>query len=105
MSWTMSWTMRDSMNALTIVSSTAHALTSTPYSLPPDPVLGRIMRLYGDVDFHVRTDGGDATTDDMPVSAGLNGVLLNVALGGSISVVKMAGEDDGEIWFSTIKRT
>jgi hypothetical protein len=93
------------MNAYSIISSAAHSLTGTAYTFPADSTQGRIVRLYGDVAFHVRTDGGDATDDDMPVSAGLNGVLLNVAPGGSISVVKMAGEDDGEIWFSTIKRT
>lgn len=91
------------MNALSIVSSTSHALTATPYTFPPDSAQTRLVRVYADVNFHIRTDG-DATGGDMPVSAGLDGILLNVQPGGSISVVKMAGEDDGEIWFSTIKR-
>jgi hypothetical protein len=55
--------------------------------------------------FHVRTDGSDATADDTPVSAGLNGVLLNVPPGGSISVFRQAGADDGTAWFSHVKRT
>lgn len=99
----MSWTMRDSMNAFTIVSSASRALTATPYTLPPDPVLTRLVRVWGDVNFHVSTNG-DATTNDLPVTAGLSGVLLNVPPGGSISVVKMTGASDGEIWFSTVKR-
>lgn len=92
------------MTAYSIISSASHALTSTPYTLPPDPAQTRLMRLYGDVNFHVRTDGGDATADDMPVSAGLQGVLLNVPPGGSISVVKMTGASDGTAWFSHVKR-
>lgn len=97
--------MRDSMNAFTIVSSASHALTATPYTFPPDPAQTRLMRLYSDVGFHVRTDGGDATADDMPISAGLHGVLLSVPPGGSISVIKVTGEADGTAWFSHVKRT
>ncbi|MBU3887587.1 hypothetical protein [Methylosinus sp. KRF6] len=93
------------MNAFTIVSSASHALTGTAYSLPADPTQTRLVRVYGSVNFHVRTDGGDATADDMPVSAGLNGILLNVPPGGSISVVKMTGVSDGTAWFGHVKRT
>jgi hypothetical protein len=93
------------MTAYNIISSASHALTATPYTFPPDSAQGRIMRLYGDVDFHVATNGGDATVDDMPVSAGLNGVLLNVPPGGSISVIKRTGANNGTAWFSHVKRT
>lgn len=93
------------MSAYSIISSASHALTSTPYTFPADPVLTRLVRVYGDANFHVRTDGGDATADDMPVTAGLHGVLLNVPPGGSLSVIKQAGASDGTVWFTNVKRT
>jgi hypothetical protein len=103
------------MTAYSILSSTSHALTGTAYTFQPgagaadpnplnDPK-SRLIRVWGDVNFHVRTDGGDATASDTPVSGGLSGILLNVPPGGSVSVVKMAGASDGNAWFSHVKRT
>jgi hypothetical protein len=102
-------------SAFTIISSVSHAVTATPYTFQPgagvadpnplnDPK-SRLIRVWGDVNFHVRTDGGDATTSATPVAAGLSGILLSVPPGGSLSVIKMTGASDGTAWFSHVKRT
>jgi hypothetical protein len=55
------------------------------------------------VNFHIRTDGGDVTTSDKPVAAGLVGILLRNHPGRSISVIKQAGEADGTVWFAPVR--
>lgn len=103
------------MTAFTTISTTAHALTSTPYTFDPDsgvfdpnansPRLPWLIRVWADVAFHARMDGSDATTNDMPVAAGLNGVILGIPAGGSLSVIKQSAASNGNVFFSHIKRT
>lgn len=102
------------MSAFSIVSSTSHAVTGAAYTFQPDAGVADsniqnnpkpwLIRVWGDVNFHVRMDGQDATTNDMPVAAGLGGVVLSLPPGGSVSVIKQSGQSDGNCWFSHVKR-
>lgn len=102
------------MNAFSIISSVSHAVTSTPYTFEPDSGVADsniqnapkpwLIRVWADVNFHVRMDGVAATTGDMPIAAGLQGALLSIPPGGSVSVVKQAGQADGQAWFTHVKR-
>jgi hypothetical protein len=92
------------MTAYSIISSTSHALTGTSYSLTLDSTQTQLVRVWADVNFHIRMDGVAATTGDMPVTDHHDGILLNVPSGGTISVVKKSGEPDGTVWFSHVKR-
>jgi hypothetical protein len=87
-------------------STPSHALTGTSYTFQLDAEVSNpnpFIRVCGDVNFHIRTDGGDATTSDTPVERGLIGINLRVQPGGKISVIKQAGGDDGTVWFSHAK--
>lgn len=102
------------MNAFSIISSVSHAVTSTPYTFEPDSGVADLnplndpkpwlIRIWSDVGIHVRADGQAVTTDGCPVAAGYNGLLVSVPPGGSVSVVKQAGQADGLAWFTHVKR-
>ena len=101
------------MDALVLLGTTTQPLTATPYTFQPDAGVADSnvqnnpqswkVRVWSDVNFHVRTDGQPATTSDMPVTAGLKGVTVALPPGGSMSVVKQAGAADGTVWFTRVK--
>lgn len=102
------------MDAFTILSSTSHAVSSTPYTFQPDLGIADpnplndpkpwLVRVFSDVNICIRTDGQAASQSDFPIAGGLHGELINLPAFGSISVVKQTGEGDGVAWFSHIKR-
>jgi hypothetical protein len=101
------------MNTISIVGSVSYAVTGAAYTFQPDAGVADsniqnnpkpwIIRVWGDVIFHVAINR-DATNLDMPVADQFNGILLEVPPGGSISVVKKAGQPDGLVWFTHVKR-
>jgi hypothetical protein len=97
--------------AFVLVGSTSRPLTSEPVSLEladidPTAMPGGnwLVRVFGDSDFHLRSDGADATQFDYPCRAGLAGILVSVAPASKISAVKKSGAADSTIWFSRVKR-
>ncbi|OAI29931.1 hypothetical protein A1351_23210 [Methylosinus sp. R-45379] len=102
------------MDTFTILSSTSHAVTSTAYTFQPDLGVADpnplndpkpwLVRVFSDVNICIRTDGQAASQSDFPIAAGREGELINLPSGGLISVVSQAGEADGTVFFSRVKR-
>lgn len=94
-----------------VLGTVAADLTDTPVLFnvtdidPAAPTTFQwLARIYANSNFHLRVDGQPATIGDFPQEAGRDGIVLSVAPGGSVSVVKAAGADDGRVWISRIKR-
>ncbi|CAN2534475.1 hypothetical+protein [Methylocapsa aurea] len=102
------------MSAFTILSSTSHAVTSTAYTFQPDLGIADpnslndpkpwLVRVWSDVNICLRADGQAASQSDFPIAAGREGELINLPPGGSLSVVTQAGQSDGTVFFSHVKR-
>jgi hypothetical protein len=96
--------------ATSILASTSGVLSNAPATLSLQdldseaPQITALIRVYGDVDFHVSTNGQPATTADYPQEAGRDGILLSVAPGKAVSVIKANGATNGSFWASWIKR-
>ena len=88
--------------ALSIVSTVTNALTATPYVLPSDPDRTRLVRVWTSSSARVAI-GNTATEGDLPIAASTP-LLIDVAPGQTVAVVKGAGQADGTIWASVVKR-
>lgn len=101
------------MTAISIVSTTRVAVSATPAAFTPslgaDPnVLNSprplTVRLWSDTPVNIRVDGSDATFDDLALASGMDGLLIAVPVGQSVSAVKQAGAADGSLWASVVRR-
>lgn len=96
---------------LVLFASTSRPLTSQPVTLSltdvepgAQPNGSWVVRVYADSDFHIRTDGQDATSSDFPVKSGSDGIVVSVSQSGAVSVLKKSGAADSTAWFSRIKK-
>jgi hypothetical protein len=97
-----------------ILSTRAAPVTGVAYTYQPDAGFADpnalndpkpwLIRVWSSVNICVRVDGQPATPSDFPVAAGLHGEVIALHPGGSISVVKQAGEADGQCFFAHVKR-
>lgn len=99
------------MSALKPLSSSSQALDTTvvAFTVPapqtsPMVAPAALVRVYSDRNFHVAVGATDATTDDLPVSDHLHGVLIHLDAGERLSAVKATGETAGTIWFTVVRR-
>jgi len=101
------------VTAFSVVNTTSHAVSGVATTFTPsvgadpnilDSVRPIVLRLWSDTPCNIRVGGGDATFDDLPLAAGVDGLLLSIPPGQSVSVVKQTSESDGTLWASVIKR-
>ena len=98
---------------IVFLSTTTQPLTSTAATWQPDadtadvnaqdPKTAWKIRLFGDVDFHVAVNTGDATVNDVRVAGEYHGIIVVVPPGGTLSVIKATGANDGTLWATRVK--
>lgn len=90
-------------NPIKLVASSSVALTSAPAIFSHAESKPVIVRVWSNRQFHVAI-GDSADTNALPVAAGGEGVFLHVDAAEDVSALKGATDDDGEVWFSVIRR-
>lgn len=85
------------MSTILSVAATAHvAVTGTAAPASAAVAYARTVRLYSNRHIHVSLSGA-ATVTDMPVNE-FDGVIIAVPANCAVSVIKAAGETDGDVW-------
>lgn len=102
------------MSAFVVISTHKEAVTSTAAAFQLDAGVADsnplnepkpwLIRVWSDVAICIRADGQAASQSDFPIAAGREGELINLAAGGSLSVITQAGQSDGTVFFSHVKR-
>ncbi|MFO1118541.1 MAG: hypothetical protein U1E28_22975 [Beijerinckiaceae bacterium] len=90
-------------NPIKLVASSSVALTSAPAIFSHAESKPVIVRVWSNRQFHVAI-GDSADANALPVAAGGEGALIHVDAAEDMSAVKGAAEDDGEVWFSVVRR-
>lgn len=86
---------------LTTVNTTTAALTSAAVSYDPQPENPGVYRVISNRAHHllVTRDGTNATVSDLYVPADC-AEFVRINPGEQLSVIRAAGETDGDIWFT-----